>query len=366
MKSITIYGINRYLSKENRILNEINCLNTSFQLKFSGFRNDESSDIIYFYFISFIRIFFNLLGKNFLKVYFNLLKKDENNFLINLVICHHIDEALICIDKKVKFVFHSNEYLPREFDGNLKFKIFEQAYRRITLNYLLPKAELIVVECDRIANEYSNIFKIPLNKFFIATNAPKRNPTLKAKYPSSTIKLIHHGALVKERGPEFLFEILKKLGPGYTLTLMGPGKENYIKHLKKLADKIGNIEIIPPVPYEKIVETISQYDLGLIIFKSKHFHHKFMTVPNKFYECLQARVPVVVSPFSAMSPLIAQNQCGIVSKSESVDDYVNSIKSLTKEKIYEMGTNCNKLAFEHSNEFWFEAYRKKISSIINQ
>jgi len=291
------------------------------------------------------------------------LKEDNPKFLI----AHNIFNGILSEKTGLPYVFDSNEYLPRQFDGNLKWRLTELRYRKIVLKLIFDKAFLITVEGENVANAYVNEFSIPREKILVVANMPIYQKNFIAVPRTSTkIRLIHHGFLVPERGLELLIEIAKQLGSNYELTLMGPGPGRYISKLKGIAACIGNITILDPVPNEQIVETLHEYDLGLVIFGSQHFHHKFMTVPNKFWECLQARIPVVVSPDSAMASYVREHFCGAVPSVHTIESYVHTISNLTSIEINQMKSNLEDLAFSHSVDSWVDQYADIISLHCNR
>jgi glycosyltransferase involved in cell wall biosynthesis len=370
INKIAIIGLNRQLSEE-RVINEINIFKNKYLideygLGQSGFSNN-------FFFIKrpnvFIRRFFIIIGvffprmriyfqKIFYKNLFKFIKKEKYKFII----LHNIEEALLFHNSGIPFIFHSNEYLPRQFDGDLLFRLTEIRYRNIGIKIILNSCFMIIVEGKTVAKQYSQIYNIPINKFLVIHSyQPFRsfetlfnNSSISVNEP---IKLIHHGLLAPIRGIDLLIEIINKLDSNYHLTLMGPGDKKYIQYLRELSKVNNKLEILDPVANNLVVETISKFDLGLIVFGSHHFHHKYMTVPNKFWQCLQARIPVLVSQESAMAEIINENKCGIVARSSSVSDCVEAIKSLSKDILLQKKHQCNTSAWSNSINGYLEEYQ---------
>jgi glycosyltransferase involved in cell wall biosynthesis len=299
--------------------------------------------------------------------YVELIKAKRYRFLI----AHDIEDALMAIETGIPFVFHSNEYLPRQFDGDWLFRFSEMSYRKLALKQIFKNAVLTVVEGDKVARKYSQEYEVPRESIVVMPSMPKYQTFDNALISNNQdilaapIQLIHHGILAPVRGIDLLIDIIKALGPDYRLTLMGPGPSDYLDALKSMAVSLGNIEVRNLVPYEEIVETIHTYDLGLVIFGSRHYHHKYMTVPNKFWECLQARVPVLVSPESAMADIVRDTGCGIVADSPSLESYVTAIRSLNRDDIVKMKARCEALAWNHSRDSWLDSHRERIETAIN-
>lgn len=284
------------------------------------------------------------------------------------VIAHNIVDALSASAAGVPYLFNSNEYLPRQFDASRWFRLTEVRYRKRALKRILSGSVLNIVEGDAVLAAYATEFGLPADRFVVMPNMPAyRQPgePVRRAAESATIKLIHHGNLVPERGIELLVDIAAALGRGFHLTLMGPGgPAAYLERLRARARDAGNVTLAPPVPYEQILEAVSSFDIGLVVFGSPHYHHRYMTVPNKFWECLQARVPVVVSPDSAMAAIVRESGCGVVAASATLDGYVQAVRALDEERIAALKARCEQHAWTHSRDAWFDAYRASIERAV--
>lgn len=371
---IAIIGINRHFSKEHRILNEIKVFSAIYSV--DGYGGTGVEGLTDFYPVKrpqrFIYRLVKILGgfSPQLRIWFEdwyyrdlamHIMSEGYHFLIP----HHIDDAIVALKAGIPYLFHSHEYLPRQFDGSRLFRFTEIRYRDLALKRILNEAVLNIVEGDMVARQYASVYGISKDSLIVMPSMPAFRPVFsKVSKLTSTINLIHHGTLVPERGIEMLMDIASALGSKYHLSLMGPGPEAYIQVLKDKAKQAGNINILPPVPYEKIVETLHGYDLGLIVFGSPHFHHKYMTVPNKFWECLQARVPVLVSPESAMASYVLESRCGVVAETATLHGYVAAIRKLCTEDIRLLKARCEEKAWVHSRDSWLEDYAVKVENAV--
>lgn len=372
---IAIIGVDRDFSTQPRIINEVEVFSGRYLI--DGFGKIPGIGLLVFFrlcrpgplirklvyilggFLPKFRIFFELF---YYRNYIEKIKRSDYRFVIS----HQIDDCLIAMAAGIPFFFHSNEYLPRQFDGSRLFRFVESRYRHMVIQSILSEAILTIVEGDAVAREYASVFGIPEDRFIVMPNMPRYRDSFREKnVEPGPIKLVHHGALVPERGVELLMDVASHLGPGYHLTLMGPGPSDYLESLKRRAEKSGNIEIVSSVPYDEIVETLNGQDLGLIIFGSPHYHTKYMTVPNKFWECLQARVPVLVSSESAMSAYVRESGCGIISGTATLEGYVSAIRSVSRDDIAAMKAVCEEKAWIHSRDSWLRTYRERIDLAVD-
>lgn len=273
-------------------------------------------------------------------------------------IAHHISDALAAIESAVPFLFHSHEYLPRQYDSSLLFRLSESRYRRVALQRIFRHAVATIVEGQRVAELYSEEFGVPIDRFIVMPSMPvfrahvDRVPQVRH---DGAVRMIHHGYISPVRGIEGLLEVRASLGDRYSLTLMGPGDPAYLAKLRRHPLACKMVEFRDAVPPARVVEEISVYDIGLVAFFVPHFHCRITAVPNKFWDCLQARVPPVVLPESAMADIVRSSGCGWVARGNSLDDYASSIAALTDSDVALARTCCENTAWIHSRDSWLPA-----------
>lgn len=114
------------------------------------------------------------------------------------------------------------------------------------------------------------------------------------------LKLIYQGSLGEHHGFEELIPCLKKQPGDLTvrLTLIGPIQESYKETLLTLArahDVSGQIQLLPPVPYDELKQITAQHDVGLAIHKPVgHIYNTGGTASNKIYEYAANGLPVIL------------------------------------------------------------------------
>ena len=104
-----------------------------------------------------------------------------------------------------------------------------------------------------------------------------------------------------------------------------------------------NVRIIPPVPFEEIIPFTSRYDIGIFLCPPTTFNLA-NCLPNKFFEFIQARLMVAISPNPEMARLVRQYNLGIIAKDFSPQEMAKSLNSLSKEQILQYKENANKTA----------------------
>jgi len=159
------------------------------------------------------------------------------------------------------------------------------------------------------------------------------------------IKLIYHGMASPERGIEVMIEAMDYVDSRFHLDLMlvANYQQEYFNKLQEMAKQRENVRIIPPVSFEEIIPFTSKYDIGFYILQPTCFNTLHM-LPNKFFEFIQARLMIAISPNPEMARLVKQYNLGIISKDFSPQEMAKSLNTLTKEQILQYKENANKTA----------------------
>lgn len=364
-KNILIIA-NSHLNKDPRILRQVRALENDYNIYTIGLSSVKSdiANLVDFYkqnnlFFKLLRLFFSIRYQfnSYSKI---VLKQYELNSKIktikfDLIICNDVDTLPLGFkvsNTKVPIWADLHEYSPKEFEHSILWKLYYQPYKTWLCSNFLPNVNHISVVCDGIAKEYENNFQIVTNS--IITNATFFNPDLTPTLPSQKIQIIHHGAAMPNRKIESMIEMMNYLDDNYELYLMlvvsGSVQQDYIKSLKSKAHLINkNIYFIDAVPTSQISGLINKYDIGLYILEASGFNELY-ALPNKFFEFIQARLCIAVSPNPEMASIVNKSKLGIVSKDHQPKNMAKAIAELSKDEIYAYKLNAHKEAWEYSAE----------------
>ena len=250
------------------------------------------------------------------------------------------------IKGKARLLYDAHEYTPRQHEESLKWRLVTQRYVVYLLRRYLPAVDVMTTVCPGIAAEYERVFGVRAK---VVLNAPPFQDLEPTETPDDAIRLVHLGAAGRARSLETMIGAVLSLGPRYTLDLYlvaVPGDEGYLRDLKT---RYGGtrIRFPEPVPMSSIVHTIHAYDLGLIYFEPRTFNLRHV-LPNKFFECVQARVGVVIGPSPEMAAYVERYGVGVVARSFDRDALARAIESAKPNDIRRMKASCHEAARELS------------------
>jgi glycosyltransferase involved in cell wall biosynthesis len=266
----------------------------------------------------------------------------NQNFDLIMVEDLYLLRIAFLVKKRGKVIFDAREYYPRQLDGDLWFDLVERRRRLKVCGDFLSRCDAILTVSKNILTEYQKDFNVdPI----LYRSTPNYVDLLPKPTEPNRINLVHHGYANRNRKIENYVELAQLLGARFSIDLYLVGDQEYIQELKNLTLEVFNVTIREPVKFENIIETLTQYDIGLAYYEPTVLNLKF-ALPNKFFEYLQARLMVVAGPSPDMSEIIKQFKCGVVTDSFSVNSLADKILSLTSIDIDILKRGAQKAALD--------------------
>jgi len=308
-----------------------------------------------------------LLTKRYSKAY-QLLYGQQLNVKesFHLVIANDIEALPLAFQYRgnAKILFDAHEYAPRHFEDKLSWRIFFQGLNKFFCTKYIPQVDGMMTIGEGIANEYEKHYGV---KPVIITNAPAFLDIQPRPTNPNKIRLVHQGIANPSRKLELMFDMIRQLDERFTLDLMlmePVHKSNiaYMKKLKELAKNNPRIQFVPPVPTDKLIPTLHQYDVGIIVIPPINFNYQ-NTLPNKFFECIQARMAVAIGPIPEMKKITERFDIGVVSADFTAGALAQKINQLTVENIDHFKRNTAKAAQELNAEKNEITFRKLVNDV---
>jgi hypothetical protein len=257
--------------------------------------------------------------------------------------------------ESAKVIFDAREYYPSQNDESLLWRLSQKPLRIDICTRFLKKCDHVFTVSDGLMIEYKTQFNI--NPFVIHSTPYKCDiePIYNFNNP---VRMVYHGLANKNRELQNIIKIVNALGNGFTLDLFLVGKQANIKEIKKFI--INNrVKILKPLDFCNIVPTLNKYDLGFCFYKPTSFN-LLNCLPNKFFEYIQAKVPVVIGPSPCMMSIVQEYNIGVISDEFTIDSMVNALSSISFTKISNYKKNIKAVA----KKFCFENEVKSLHKII--
>jgi len=231
--------------------------------------------------------------------------------------------------KKIKLVYDSHEYFTLTVNKKTSRKVWEKLE-----NILFPRLKNVISVNDSIKKVYEKKYNVPIT---VIRNVPyifvRVEGAEEIIFPGNKKILIMQGiGLNENRGAEEAILMMQFLPDDFMLYFIGWG--TVLDKLKKIVLDLqldSKIIFIAPLPYKQMMEYTRQCFLGLVFVKINLNDAHLFTLPNKFFDYIQAGIPVVASKGLEIQRIIDKYNIGA---------YLNSLEpSEIAEEILHISNN---------------------------
>ena len=259
-------------------------------------------------------------------------------------------------------ILDAHEYAFKEF-GSWKWRLLSQGLQKYRFQSCRGLIDEMITVADGIADEYK---KDTGMRPKVVTNAAPFSDCKPSWVEDNKIRMIHHGACIRERGLDKMIKVMDLLDERFSLELMlVPNDQEYYRELERSLKTRKNVRLIPPVPMPAIVSFINRYDIGLYLLQPANFNN-LHALPNKFFEFVQARLCLAIGPSVEMANLIKKHGLGIVADDFSSQSMARALKQLTVPQVRNFKQQTEQAASQLSAEANLEVYESVISETIER
>ena len=244
-------------------------------------------------------------------------------------------------------VFDAHEYAPSEFQGSRLWRLLARPRVRWICRRYLPRVAAMMSVSQGIADCYERDFGLGS---VVVTNAP-RFEELAPSPVRKPIRLVHFGWPDPQRSLEQTLAAMELLDEHYSLDLLliGAGPPGYLESLQRRAAGDPRIRFLDPVPMRQLPRFANSYDMGVFLLPPQHVNQEF-TLPNKFFEYIQARIVPAIGPSPEMAEVVRDWDCGIVSDDYTAEAFAAAIAGTDERRLAELKRNVDRAARELNAE----------------
>ncbi len=208
--------------------------------------------------------------------------------------------------KGIPLLFDSHEYFPEvpELIHRKKIKAIWQWIEKT----FVPRVNECYTVCQSIAKIYEEKYQ---KKFEVIRNVPYRKNVIIDKKEENNKIILYQGALNMGRGIEKVIEAMKYL-PNYYFYIVGSGDiEKILKEKAFASPAKERIVFTGRVTPEHLFNYTCKAQLGISLEEPMGLNY-FYALPNKLFDYIQARVPVLVSDLPEMRNIAVKYDIGRV------------------------------------------------------
>lgn len=221
--------------------------------------------------------------------------------------------------------------------------------------FLTRRCDGIMTVNESIALEMQKRYNLK-QKPSVVMNCPRLNGRF-VPIEHESPRIIYVGGYMKNRGLENLIMATKYMKePVY---LRGYGDLEY--KLRTLASDKYNVHFLDPVPSTQIVETLKEFDVGVVPYQPTNTNNLYAT-PNKFFEYMHAGLAVAGSDIPELRKIINEENVGGVFDPDNPESIARCLKNVIEENLMEYRKNAVRCSIEKYN---WDRQKKNMLELYN-
>ena len=254
-----------------------------------------------------------------------------------------------------------HEWAKEENTTNLSWRLLVAPYMDALCRQYLPKTAATTTVNESIAQLYADRYGV---RPAVVRNAIPLQDLEPSLLDDDRIRLVHSGGAARERNIESLIDAVAELDDRFSLDLYLMGDEGgYLGELKRKAETVDRVTVRPPVAPEALPSTLNAYDLGVYLLPLRTQNHHLM-LPNKFFDFVQARLGILMSPARETAALIAKYDLGPELSDHSVSGLVSALSRLDSADVWRYKQNAHLAAPALSSDSDIATMRGVMSGLL--
>lgn len=277
-----------------------------------------------------------------------------------------IDSIGVGLWTKPKLGVHADlhEYSPLEKEDVPRWRMFVKPYMEWQVRHFVKRADSVTSTSTRFREEYLKNFGVDST---VVVNAAPYADLKPSPMPAqdAPVRVVHAGAGREDRYLEYMIDAVAAFPERYTLDMyLTPNNAAYIEKLRAYADTLPNVRVQPGVPYQELISTLNQYDLGIHNLPPVNFNNHY-ALPNKFFDFVQARIGMVIGPTPEMVSRLEKYQLGRVAADFTTETLREALAETTPAEVAAWKQNAHRCARELSSENVVQLWKDAVDRIVD-
>ncbi|MFE6734199.1 glycosyltransferase [Microbacterium sp. NPDC057650] len=279
----------------------------------------------------------------------------------DLIIAHDVQTSAVAEQlTSRRLMVDLHEYAPRQNEHSRAWRMLIAPYFRWIIRGPVRRASATTTVSQGIVDEYRKEFGLDPTLIINATPYQELTPTP----VHSPLRLVHSGVAAPHRHLEILIDAVLQSPADITLDLYLVDSDGaYGSSLRVRAAGDPRISLHPAVPYETLIETLSQHDLGVHVLPPISFNHRH-ALPNKLFDYVQARLGVIVGPSPEMASIVSASGLGVVTAGFTPASLRDAIDALQPEQVAEFKSAAARGARDLSSEKQMATFTELVARVM--
>jgi glycosyltransferase involved in cell wall biosynthesis len=231
---------------------------------------------------------------------------------------------------------------------------------RCILAYMIPRCSGVITASPLYAQEIQKRYHV--QEVTLIRNVPVYKTIQKSNRLQQYLGLdpdiriaLYQGYLQPDRRLDRLVRSATFLEPNIVIVLMGKEFRGTKSELETLIASEGvadRVKIIPPAPYDELLDWTASADIGLIVYTPDYSLNVKLMLPNKLFEYLMAGLPVLASQLDSIAEVIRTHNVGQIISSLSPADVGASISAMLADQSALARMSSNALEAAKRDFYW--------------
>lgn len=344
------------ISSDSRVLRQINLLSASYNIFSIGYGQKPKNSCFHlqvprlnfieklfaFFFLQ-LRVydlFYSLFART-----SSIIRFIEGYSFSAVILNDSTSWPLVRLFGDSRVIVDAHEYTPGELSDNLVWKFLFRPFKFWCCEFASYADTCFCVDpyLCRLWSDFSGRpFKLlmnasPYNQDYIDNHSNFRYP----------LRIVHHGVSHPSRRIQNMILAIGMVPDRFYGTfLLVNTSLKYSQSLRTLAS-LSNSVIVPPVAESQLIQTLSRYDMAIISIYPSNVNYQFC-LPNKFFQCVQARLPMVVGPTPSIAYYVNHYGIGVVADDFTPEGLARALNTITPPMLIHMKQNLSNAARELS------------------
>jgi len=236
---------------------------------------------------------------------------------------------LISKIKNKPIVYDSHEYFTGvpELTGR---PIIQKLWKSIE-KWIFPKLKNVYTVNESIADLYKKEYGVDvkvIKNVSIFRKEINKKPRKNIGLPEDKKIIVLQGSGINiQRGAEEAVEAMQFIDDAIFLIIGSGDVIDILKKMVLIFKLEKKIMFLPKMPIDKLFEYTVHADIGLTLDKETNINYRF-SLPNKLFDYIQARVPILSSPLIEIKKVIEKYDIGMLIENHDPAHISEKIKSM--------------------------------------
>jgi hypothetical protein len=279
----------------------------------------------------------------------------------DVVLADDADTVPLALDLRPRRGVHVDlhEYAPRQNEESRRWRWFVAPYYRWLVRTFVPRAASVTTVGAGLADEYRREFGVEAG--VVVNAAPYRSA--EPGPVGRPVRLVHSGLARRNRRLDVMIDAVERTRSDVTLDLfLMPNDPAYLAELRERTAASTRVAVREPVPHDRLAATLAGYDIGLFVLPPLTFNYLW-TLPNKFFDFVQARLGIIVGPSPEMARLVEQHGLGAVTDGFDVEDLVRTLDGLDPARVARWKRASHAVAGPLSAEKQIQGWARAVAGV---